>query len=246
MAATRPSRIDGVSLPTRPARALVIVPTDNEADNVRELVPEILSQGPEFEVLIVDDNSTDGTGQIVDEMRETETRLHVLHRPGKMGLGTAYVDGFRYALRKDYDFIYEMDADFSHDPASHRTFIDTAEKENVDLVLGSRYLNGVTVVNGLDATLTHLVYRDGNAAYHLTAPLAPGGNQTLTPGGGDTATIVPASLKIGHKFAEVLKQQPADSYLAVLDRSPFWEPGVPELLERGSFHLVLGWPKGQR
>jgi dolichol-phosphate mannosyltransferase len=147
MAATRPTRIDGVSLPTRPARALVIVPTYNEADNVRELVPSILSQGPEFEVLIVDDNSTDGTGKIIDEMRETEPRLHVLHRPGKLGLGTAYVDGFRYALRNGYDFIFEMDADFSHDPASLRNFIDTAEKENVDLVLGSRYLNGVTVVN---------------------------------------------------------------------------------------------------
>ena len=147
MAAPRPTRIDGVSLPTRPPRALVIVPTYNEADNVRELVPAILSQGPEFEVLIVDDNSTDGTGKIIDELMTAEPRLHVLHRPGKLGLGTAYVDGFRYALRKGYDFIFEMDADFSHDPASLRDFLDTAEKDNVDLVLGSRYLNGVTVVN---------------------------------------------------------------------------------------------------
>jgi dolichol-phosphate mannosyltransferase len=128
-------------------KALVIVPTYNEAENVRELVPAILSQGPEFEVLIVDDNSSDGTGKIVEEMSHSEPRLHVLHRPGKMGLGTAYVDGFRYALQHDYDYVFEMDADFSHDPNSLPDFIRTAEGENVDLVLGSRYLNGVTVVN---------------------------------------------------------------------------------------------------
>lgn len=128
-------------------RALVIVPTYNEAENVRELVPAILGQGPEFEVLIVDDNSTDGTGAIIDEMRRTEPRLHVLHRPGKMGLGTAYVDGFKYALGHDYEFVFEMDADFSHDPNSLPDFIKAAEGRPADLVLGSRYLNGVTVVN---------------------------------------------------------------------------------------------------
>jgi dolichol-phosphate mannosyltransferase len=128
-------------------KALVIVPTYNEADNVRELVPAILGQGPHFEVLIVDDNSTDGTGGIIDEMRATEPRLHCLHRPGKLGLGTAYVDGFRWALARDYDFVYEMDADFSHDPASLPEFLKAAEETPADLVLGSRYLNGVTVVN---------------------------------------------------------------------------------------------------
>jgi dolichol-phosphate mannosyltransferase len=133
--------------PTGRQKALVIVPTYNEAENVRELVPAILSQGPEFEVLIVDDNSPDGTGQIVEEMSVSEPRLHVLRRPGKTGLGTAYVDGFRYALRHDYDYVFEMDADFSHDPNSLPDFIRAAEADNVDLVLGSRYLNGVTVVN---------------------------------------------------------------------------------------------------
>jgi dolichol-phosphate mannosyltransferase len=128
-------------------KALVIVPTYNEADNVRELVPAILGQGPHFEVLIVDDNSTDGTGAIIDEMRATEPRLHCLHRPGKLGLGTAYVDGFKWALARDYDFVYEMDADFSHDPASLPEFLKAAEGTPADLVLGSRYLNGVTVVN---------------------------------------------------------------------------------------------------
>lgn len=128
-------------------RALVIVPTYNEADNVRELVPAILAQGPHFEVLIVDDNSTDGTGRIIDEMMTTESRLHCLHRPGKMGLGTAYVDGFRWGLKAGYDFIFEMDADFSHDPNSLPDFLKAAEEAPADLVLGSRYLNGVTVVN---------------------------------------------------------------------------------------------------
>lgn len=128
-------------------RALVIVPTYNEADNVRELIPAILSQGPQFEVLIVDDNSTDGTGAIIDELMAGEPRLHCLHRPGKLGLGTAYVDGFRWALQRDYDFVFEMDADFSHDPNSLPDFIKAAEAGPADLVLGSRYLNGVTVVN---------------------------------------------------------------------------------------------------
>lgn len=128
-------------------RALVIVPTYNEAENIPELVPAILAQGPMFEVLIVDDNSTDGTGDLVESIRKTEPRLHCLHRPGKLGLGTAYVDGFRWALQHDYDFIFEMDADFSHDPNSLPDFIRAAEETPADLVLGSRYLNGVTVVN---------------------------------------------------------------------------------------------------
>jgi dolichol-phosphate mannosyltransferase len=126
-------------------KAIVIVPTYNEADNIRELVPRILEQDPGMEILVVDDNSTDGTGTIVDELIQTEPRLHVLHRPGKMGLGTAYVDGFRYALERDYDFVFEMDADFSHDPDSLPAFLEAIQ--DADLVVGSRYLNGVTVVN---------------------------------------------------------------------------------------------------
>ena len=110
----------------------------------------------------------------------------------------------------------------------------------------ARGAEGVTVVNGLDATLTHLVYRDADAAYRLDAPLAPGGKQTLTRGDVDPKQMVPATLAIGSKFIELVEQQPPGSYLAVLDRSPFWEPGVPGLMERGSFHLVLGFPQGQR
>ena len=110
----------------------------------------------------------------------------------------------------------------------------------------TRGAEGVTVVNGLDATLTHLIYRDGDAAYRLDAPLAPGGKQTLTRGDVDPKQLVPATLAIGSKFIELVEQQPPGSYLAVLERSPFWEPGVSGLMERGSFHLVLGFPQGQR
>ncbi len=126
-------------------KALVIVPTFNEADNVGELIPRILEQDPGIETLVVDDNSGDGTGKIVDEMIKNEPRLHVLHRPRKMGLGSAYVAGFRFALERDYDFIFEMDADFSHDPDSIPAFLEAIQE--ADLVVGSRYLNGVTVVN---------------------------------------------------------------------------------------------------
>jgi hypothetical protein len=110
----------------------------------------------------------------------------------------------------------------------------------------TRSAEGMSVVNGLDATLTHLVYRDGDAVYRLDAPLAPGGKQTLATGPVDPRQMVPTTLAIGSKFIDLIEQQPAGSYLAVLDRSPFWEPGVSDLMERGSFHLVLGWPQGQR
>jgi hypothetical protein len=106
--------------------------------------------------------------------------------------------------------------------------------------------DGMSVVNGLDATLTHLIYRDRDAVYHLDAPLAPGARQTLAAGASDPAEIVPATLALRTKFIDLVEQQPVGSYLAVLDRSPFWDPGVANLVERGSFHLVLGWPQGQR
>jgi dolichol-phosphate mannosyltransferase len=126
-------------------KSLVIVPTLNEADNIEELVPRVLEQDPGIEMLVVDDNSGDGTGRIVEEMTKTNPRLHILHRPRKMGLGTAYVAGFRFALERNYDYVFEMDADFSHDPDSIPAFLEAIE--DADLVVGSRYLNGVTVVN---------------------------------------------------------------------------------------------------
>lgn len=126
--------------------ALVVVPTYNESMNLPQIVPQILAQDPRIDVLVVDDNSPDGTGRIADEMARTNPRVHVLHRAGKQGLGTAYLAGFRWALERAYEFIFEMDADFSHDPAHLKEFLKAAE--GADLVLGSRYLAGrVTVVN---------------------------------------------------------------------------------------------------
>ena len=126
-------------------KGLVIVPTYNEAENIPQLVPRVLGQDPGLEMLVVDDNSVDGTGNLIEDLMKTEPRLHCLHRPGKMGLGTAYVDGFRYALERDYELIFEMDADLSHNPDSLPAFLEAIE--DADLVIGSRYLNGVTVVN---------------------------------------------------------------------------------------------------
>ena len=127
-------------------RALVIVPTYNERENITRLIGSILEQDPRLEILVVDDGSPDGTGEIVDGLVQHETRVHILKRPRKMGLGTAYIAGFRWALQESYDFVFEMDADFSHDPAHLSQFLSAIE--DADLVLGSRYRNGkVTVVN---------------------------------------------------------------------------------------------------
>jgi dolichol-phosphate mannosyltransferase len=127
-------------------RALVIIPTYNERENLPKITAQVLEQDPRLEILIVDDGSPDGTGAMADEMAARDPRLHVLHRPKKMGLGTAYLAGFKWALARDYAFIFEMDADFSHDPKHLPTFLETVQ--GTDLVLGSRYLQGkVTVVN---------------------------------------------------------------------------------------------------
>jgi dolichol-phosphate mannosyltransferase len=126
-------------------RLLVIVPTYNEAKNLAQIVPVILRQDPRLEVLVVDDNSPDGTGDLADRMAQTRDRVHVLHRVAKEGLGRAYIAGFRWALDRGYDAVFEMDADFSHDPTFLPHFI-TAIQE-ADLVLGSRYATGVNVIN---------------------------------------------------------------------------------------------------
>lgn len=127
-------------------RALVIIPTYNEAQNIRSLLLEILEQDPRIEILVVDDNSPDGTGTLADQLAAEDPRVHVLHRPGKQGLGTAYREGFRWALERPYEFVFEMDADRSHDPRHLPEFLRAVE--DADLVLGSRYLDGkVTVVN---------------------------------------------------------------------------------------------------
>ena len=125
---------------------LVIVPTYNERDNVIRLVDAVLSQDARIEVLVVDDGSPDGTGELVDERAAVDSRVHALHRPSKMGLGTAYLAGFQWALERDYELVFEMDADFSHDPSHLPQFLESAL--DADLVLGSRYRDGkVTVVN---------------------------------------------------------------------------------------------------
>ena len=127
-------------------RALVIVPTYNERENVERLVATVLAQDPRLDVLVVDDGSPDGTGDIADNIAMREPRLNVLHRASKLGLGTAYLAGFAWALERDYAYIFEMDADFSHDPAHLPQFLTAIE--HADLVLGSRYRNNrVTVVN---------------------------------------------------------------------------------------------------
>jgi len=127
-------------------RALVIIPTYNEATNLPQLVPQVLGQDPAIDVLVVDDNSPDGTGRLADEMASGNGRVHVIHRPGKQGLGRAYVAGFQWALREGYDYIFEMDADFSHDPKYLPAFLEAIR--NADVVLGSRYLRGrASVVN---------------------------------------------------------------------------------------------------
>lgn len=127
-------------------RALVIVPTYNELENVSRLIDAVLAQDPRLDMLIVDDGSPDGTGALVDSIAAENPRVHVLHRAKKMGLGTAYIAGFKWSLERHYAYTFEMDADFSHDPAHLPEFMRTIE--TADLVLGSRYRHGrVTVVN---------------------------------------------------------------------------------------------------
>jgi len=126
-------------------RAIVVIPTYNEAENLPLLVPRVLEQDPRLEVLVVDDDSPDRTGKLADELAEKTSRVHVLHRRAKRGLGAAYRAGFARALELDADVVIQMDADFSHPPETLRTMLEKIE--GCDVVLGSRYLNGVTVVN---------------------------------------------------------------------------------------------------
>ncbi len=127
-------------------KILVIIPTYNESQNIKNILVAIFNQKIEnLHVLVVDDNSPDGSGDIVAEMQEKNQRIHLLQRKEKAGLGTAYVAGFRYALENEYDLILEMDADFSHDPGELKNLIHAADK--YDVVLGSRYVDGINVVH---------------------------------------------------------------------------------------------------
>lgn len=161
---TAPTTPDGPSAPTDApttgpsgsggrseggARVLVVMPTFNERENLPTIVPMVLAQGPEFDVLVVDDASPDGTGALADELaRASDGRVHVLHRAGKEGLGSAYVAGFRWGLEAGYTYLCEMDADLSHPPARLGDLLAAATEGGADFVVGSRYVGGrVNVVN---------------------------------------------------------------------------------------------------
>ena len=126
-------------------RILVIIPTYNERENIRKLIPMVMEQHASIDILVVDDNSPDGTAHEVEKWVNETSRVRLMNRPAKLGLGTAYVAGFRFALESLYDLIFEMDADFSHDPKEIPKFLEVIGR--YDLVIGSRYVQGVNVVN---------------------------------------------------------------------------------------------------
>lgn len=126
-------------------KALIIIPTFNERENLQKLIPIILDQPPHFDILVVDDASPDGTGAAAEEMAAAAGgRLRILHRPAKLGLGSAYIEGFHYALGHDYELIFQMDADFQHDPLDLVRFVEAAG--DADVVIGSRYVKGGATV----------------------------------------------------------------------------------------------------
>lgn len=130
------------------SKSLIIIPTYNERENVNAIIDAILNLDNDFNLLIVDDNSPDGTANIVRGLQNRyQGRLHLESRKGKLGLGTAYIFGFKWALKRDYNFIFEMDADFSHDPNDLPKLLKACSEDNADLAIGSRYSNGVNVVN---------------------------------------------------------------------------------------------------
>ncbi|MBI3878892.1 MAG: polyprenol monophosphomannose synthase [Verrucomicrobia bacterium] len=143
-------------------KTLVIVPTYNERENLPNIARAVLALPVSVDLLVVDDNSPDGTGKIADELAAKHPQIHVLHREEKNGLGRAYIAGFKWAIAHGYDFIFEMDGDFSHDPNDIPKFLDAAEKENADLVIGSRYCNGIRVINW---PLKRLLLSTGAARY---------------------------------------------------------------------------------
>ena len=129
-------------------KKLVIIPTYNEKENIEEIVRVVFGLPGGFHILVIDDGSPDGTAAIVKRLQESfPERLHLVERSGKLGLGTAYLTGFRWALERDYDYIFEMDADFSHNPADLLRLHEACEKGGADVSVGSRYCNGVSVVD---------------------------------------------------------------------------------------------------
>lgn len=141
-------------------KVLIIIPTYNEQENVRAIAAAVFQACPDLHILFVDDNSPDGTGNIVNEMARADSRIHTLHQEDKRGLGRAYLSGFQWALERDYTHIFEMDADFSHNPAEIPEFLAAAR--NADLVLGSRYLDGIRIINW---PLSRLILSQGAGTY---------------------------------------------------------------------------------
>lgn len=139
---------------------LIVIPTYNEIENIRSIAEAVHRAAPWADILFVDDNSPDGTGQAADEMCAADPRIHVLHREAKQGLGRAYLAGFGWALARAYEFIFEMDADFSHDPGAIPAFREAAEA--ADLCLGTRYKGGIRVINW---PLSRLALSKGAATY---------------------------------------------------------------------------------
>jgi dolichol-phosphate mannosyltransferase len=136
------------ALPPMKHRKLVIIPTYNEIENIREIIQEVMHLDGDFELLVIDDGSPDGTAQAVIVLQsDFPTRLHLIQRTGKMGLGTAYITGFEWALERGYDYIFEMDADFSHNPSDLIRLYEACAVSGYDLAVGSRYITGVNVVN---------------------------------------------------------------------------------------------------
>jgi dolichol-phosphate mannosyltransferase len=126
---------------------LVIIPTFNEQENISAIISAVMKVSARFDVLIIDDASPDGTADIVKELQKSNERLHLLQRSGKLGLGTAYITGFKWALERSYEYIFEMDADFSHDPNDLPRLLEACEQKGADMSVGSRYIKGGKVVN---------------------------------------------------------------------------------------------------
>ena len=139
---------------------LVVIPTYNEAANIRLIAAAVFAACPQAHILFVDDNSPDGSGRLADVLGQTDPRVHVLHKQDKQGLGRAYIAGFKWALERHYRYIFEMDADFSHNPAELPKFMEAAA--NADLILGSRYINGIRIVNW---PLNRLILSKGASLY---------------------------------------------------------------------------------
>jgi dolichol-phosphate mannosyltransferase len=130
------------------SKNLVIIPTYKERENIERMVRKVFSLALPFELLIIDDNSPDGTAEIIKGLQtEYPSKLHMIQRPGKLGLGTAYITGFKWAIENKYDYVFEMDADFSHNPEDLIRLYDACENQGADLAIGSRYISGVNVVN---------------------------------------------------------------------------------------------------